>query len=113
MYYNAVHIAAILFFVSNVASAAEWCTVSSGYGVTENRETVTLNGTLTGASGSAHKEWLVLDSANAPDAGKKRLGLALTAKAMGKTLQVYVGDPYNCITVPHWQLDVIWHMRMQ
>lgn len=104
----------LLLMFQNTVSAGEWCSISpGGYTISENRDTVTVEGTLVGASGSAYKGWLVLDSVHDPDAGKKRLGLILAAAAMGKSLSLYIADPYTCVTVPHWQRDVVWHLQVR
>ncbi len=100
-----------LLLSSFQAWSAEWCTISS-FLVTENSGSVSLTGSLSGASGTAYKEWLLIDRNESADIGKQRLAMALAASLTGRSLLVYVGDPYTCLTVPHWTKDVIVHLRV-
>ena len=92
------------------AIGGEWCTVTN-FGATSNTGSTTLNGQLSGPSGSAWKDWLVMDVGSDPSAAKSRLALTITAATSGKKLQLYVADPYDCVTVPNWQPGVVMHMR--
>lgn len=109
---KALIVAASLMSLPITAAAEEWCSVTN-FGVTENSGSVTLVGALSGPSGSSWTDWLVLDQTNNPDTAKKRLSLVLFAAATGRQLSIYVPGSYTCANVPHWQNDVVLHVRVR
>ncbi len=94
---------------SHPVNAAEWCSVTN-IRVTSSATSTSIAGTLTG-SGSAIKDWLLLDRTENADAAKTRAAMALSAIASGRPLLVYVTGSYTCVSVPSWTVNIIDHVQ--